>query len=189
MTPWNSVHRRDVLPDPINSLGLFSGTHYFLAVHLSSSKYTYSLLTATPTTAKCDDLTASESIPRLRDIFSTVFKLQPTLKLSLVGWDIWAWAFPKWYQVKIPRLRIENVRNFSFQSFLSELWLQLYPVLFFFFYCGVLFCFGCATWLAGSLFPDQGLIPGQGIESSESQSLDHQRIPSSIVHAVFIPNL
>lgn len=95
MTPWNSVHRRDVLPDPINSLGLFSGTHYFLAMHLSSSKYTYSLLTGTPTTAKCDDLTASESIPRLRDIFSTVFKLQPTLKLSLVGWDIWAWAFPK----------------------------------------------------------------------------------------------
>lgn len=72
MTPWNSFHRWDVLPDLINSLGLFSGTHYFLAMHVSSSKYTYSLLTGAPTTAKCDDLTASELIPRIRDIFSSV---------------------------------------------------------------------------------------------------------------------
>ena len=40
------------------------------------------------------------------------------------------------------------------------------------------FSFGCATWLVGFQFLDQGLNPGHGSESPESYSLGHQGTPS-----------
>ena len=40
------------------------------------------------------------------------------------------------------------------------------PILFYFKFLNFLF-FGCAAWLAGSEFPDQGLNPGHCSESAE----------------------
>ena len=37
---------------------------------------------------------------------------------------------------------------------------------------------GCAAWLAGSQFPKQGLNPGHGSESPESEPLGHRGAPS-----------
>ena len=46
------------------------------------------------------------------------------------------------------------------------------------------FSFGCALWLAGTQFPDQGVNPGPSSESPQSQPWDRQGIPR---HRAFSP--
>ena len=46
------------------------------------------------------------------------------------------------------------------------------------------FSFGCALWLAGPQFPDQGVNPGPSSESPQSQPWDRQGIPR---HRAFSP--
>ena len=41
------------------------------------------------------------------------------------------------------------------------------------------FFFGCAAWLVGFQFPNQGLNPSQSSESPESQPLGHQGTPQT----------
>ena len=53
------------------------------------------------------------------------------------------------------------------------MWFTFLKIVFHFFYC-------CTARLAGSQFPDHGLNPGPGSESTESYPLDCQRIPEMV---------
>ena len=62
--------------------------------------------------------------------------------------------------------------------FLNHVEMQIIMCYFLFNFIFCLFLFGHTTRLEASLFPDQGLNPGHGSESSESRALGHQRTRS-----------